>query len=94
MIDREMLSAISELLDEKLEGLKTDVSGLKSDMRYVKEMLLEGVILKLSRIESCHLDRIRRYAEYTEKFYKMAANIEILNHIVAEHSRKLEKIPG
>ena len=30
MVDREMLSAMSELLDEKLEGLKTDVAGLKT----------------------------------------------------------------
>ena len=36
MVDREMLSAISGLLDEKLEGLKTDVKGLKADVKVLK----------------------------------------------------------
>ena len=116
MVDREMLSAISELLDEKLEGLKTDVKGLKTDvkglktkvdgletdvsglkaeMKHVRVVLLENdIIPRLSTIESCYLDTFQRYKERTEQFDKMASNIEVLNSVVAEHSRKLEKIPG
>lgn len=36
MVDKEMLSAISGLLDEKLEGLKTDVAELKTDVAELK----------------------------------------------------------
>lgn len=129
MVDREMLSAISELLDEKLEQkleekleqkfdeklqpvyerldgleanviprldrLEMDVEDLKKDMRYVKTVQLENnVIPRLSTIESCYLDTFERYKERTEQFDKMSSNIEVLYGVVAEHSRKLEKIPG
>lgn len=132
MVDREMLSAISELLDEKLEqkldqkfdeklqpvyerldgfeanviprlesleadvkDLKTDVEGLKDEMRYVRVVQLENnVILRLSTIESCYLDTFHRYVERTEQIDNMAADIEVLKSVVSEHSRKLEKIPG
>lgn len=139
MVDKEMLSAISELLDEKLEqkldqkfdeklqpvygrldsleanviprldsletdvsglkadvsSLKTDVEGLKNDMRYVKVVQLENnVIPRLSTIESCYLDTFHRYAERTEQFDKMAADIEVLKCVASEHSRKLEEILG
>ena len=123
MVDRDMISEISELLDEKLEGLKTDVKGLKTDvkglktdvkglktkvdgletdvsglkaeMKHVRVVLLENnVIPRLSTIEECYLDTFQRYKERTEQFDKMSSNIEVLNSVVAEHSRKLEKIPG
>ena len=114
MGDREMLSAISGLLDEKLEqkldqkfdeklqpvyerldDLKADVDDLENDMRYVTETLLEKCVMpQLSRIESRYLEAFHRYVEHTEKFYKMVADIKILKNVVAEHSRRLEKIPG
>lgn len=113
MEDKEMLSAISKLLDEKLDqkldqkfdeklqpvykrldGLKANVDDLKNKMRFVEESLLEKCVLpQLSRIESRIMETFREYVEHTEKFYKMVADIEILKHVVAEHSRKLEKIP-
>ena len=109
MEDREMLSAISGLLDEKLDqkfdeklqpvykrldNLKEDVDDLKNKLWYVKELLLiECVIPQLSRIESRFMETFREYVEHTEKFYKMVADIKILKSIVAEHSRRLEKIP-
>ena len=102
MVDREMLSAISGLLDEKLEGLKTkvdgleaDVSNLKDQMKHVRVVLLENnIIPRLSTIEKCYVDTFQRYKERTEQFDKMTADIEVLKSVVSEHSRKLKKIPG
>ncbi len=37
MVDKELLSAISDLMDEKLVDLKEDVSGLKEDVSGLKE---------------------------------------------------------
>lgn len=110
MVDREMLSAISGLLDEKLEQkfneklqpvyerldrLETDVDGLKNEMKHVRVVLLENdVIPCLSTIEKCYLDTFQRYKERTEQFDKMAEDIEVLQSVVSNHSRRLEKIPG
>ena len=52
------------------------------------------MIPRLSTIESCYLDASRRYVERTEQFDQMTADIEVLKSVVADHSRKLEKIPG
>lgn len=109
MEDREMLSAISELLDAKLnrkfdeklqpvykrmDNQKADVNDLKNKLRYVEDsLLIECVIPQLSRIESRIMETFREYVEHTEKFYKMVADVAILKNIVAEHSRRLEKIP-
>ena len=79
----------------RLNRLETDVEGLKKDMQYVKVVQLENnVIPRLSTIESCYLDTFERYKERTEQFDKMSSNIVVLNSVVTEHSRKLEKIPG
>lgn len=101
MVDKEMLSAISGLLDEKLEGLITDIAGLKKDvsvlkkdvsvlkkdMHYVKIVQLENnVIPRLSTIESCYLDTFQRYKERTEQFDQMTEDIGVLKSVVSDHS--------
>ena len=143
MVDKEMLSAMSGLLDEKLEGLKTDVaelktdvaelktdvaglktdvaglkldvnglkadvSGLKTDvsdlkadvsdlkgqMKHVRIELLEnGVLPRLSTIESCYLDTSHKYMERTEQFDQMAEDIKVMKTVVLNHSSRLNKIP-
>ncbi len=37
MVDKEMLEAISDMMDDKLSGIKEDVSGLKEDVSILKE---------------------------------------------------------
>ena len=107
MVDKEMLSAISGLLDEKLEDLKTDVAELKTDvaelktdvedlkedMLNVKLVQLEnGVLPRISTIEKCYLDTFQRYKEYTEQFVQMSEDIKVLKTVVSDHSRRLNKI--
>lgn len=46
MVDKEMLLAISGLLDEKLEGLKNDVADLKTDVADLKSMRTDVESLK------------------------------------------------
>lgn len=110
MVDKEMLSAISELLDEKLEekleeklkpvyerldGLDAGVSDLQAQMKHVRVVQLENnIIPRLNTIEECYLDTFQRYKERTEQFDQMNEDIEVLKSVVSDHSRKLEKIPG
>lgn len=102
MVDKEMLTAISGLLDEKLEGLKTDVEGLKEDvgdlksqMKHVRVVLLENnVIPRLDTVEKCYLDTFQRYKERTEQFDQMSEDIDVLKSVVSDHSENWKKIPG
>lgn len=57
MVDKEMLSAISDVLEEKLEEklepIHDRLDRLEADMKYVKEEQLENnVIPRLDRLES------------------------------------------
>lgn len=86
-------------LKADVSGLKTDVSDLKADvsdlkgqMKYVRIELLEnGVLPRLSTIESCYLDASRRYMERTEQFDQMAEDIDVLKSVVSEHSENWKK---
>lgn len=106
MVDREMLSAISELLEEKLEQKleeKLDqklqpiyerLDDLETDMKYVKVVQLENnIIPRLNTIEAYYMDTSRRYMESTEQITAMKADIEVLKSVVSEHSQRLSRIP-
>ncbi len=107
MVDKEMLSAISGLLDEKLEGVKVEVEGvkaevegvkaevegIKADLKYVKVVQLENnVIPRLNTIEECYIDTSKRYLERTEQIDVMRSDIDVLQNVVMDHSKKLNDI--
>jgi len=96
MTDNELLLAISNLMDKKLEAelqpIKNDLQHVKNDIKGVK-VFQENVILpRLETIETCYTDTYNKYKDYADKMDAAFADIEILKMVVAEHSKKLEKI--
>ena len=102
MVDKEMLSAMSDLLDEKLhpvydrlDTLEQDVSGLKEDMRYVKVVQLENnVIPRLSTMEECYVDTSRRYIAHIDQIEFMDGDVIWLKNVVSNHSEQLRRLQG
>lgn len=104
MVDREMLSAISDLLDKKLDQrlqplcdrldrVEQDIKTLKKDVHYIKVVQLENDVMpRLSTIESCYLDTFQRYKEGTEQIDSMADDIKVLKLTVSEHGKKLAQM--
>lgn len=97
MVDQEMLAAISELLDQKLEEKLQPIYGrldkLETDMNYVRVVQLENnVIPRLNTIEACYLDAAKKFAKKAEKIDAMSEDIKTLQIVVAEHSQKLNRI--
>ena len=79
MTDNELLLAISNMLDVKLEPIKADVKNTK--------MLLENDVLpRLQNIESCYTSTYRRYASGIEEMKALKADMEIIKKVVADHS--------
>ena len=96
MTDNELLLAISEMLDKKLDSelkpIKNDIHSIKNDMHNIK-MFQENVILpRLNTIESCYTDTYNRYKNYADKIEAVFADVELLKKVVSEHSEKLQKI--
>ena len=85
MSDNELLLAFSEMMDKKLEPIKTDIRDTK--------LLIENNILpRLQNIESCYTSTYRRYASGIEEMNALKADMEIVKKVVAEHSEKLQKL--
>jgi len=90
MTDNELLLAMSELLDLKLEAR---LKPIENELNLIKVDLLENnVIPRLSTIESCYADTYNRYKNYGDRMESAFADIDIIEKVVSEHSEKLQKI--
>lgn len=85
MTDNELLLAISNMMDEKLEPVKEDVKSTR--------ILIENDILpRLQNIEACYTSTYRRYASGIEEMRALKSDMDIIKKVVAEHSEKLKKL--
>ena len=90
MTDSELLLAISEMLDKKLDArLKPIENRVK---RIEIDLLENNVIPRLNTIESCYTDTYNRYKDFADKMQAAFDDIELLKKVVSEHSEKLQKI--
>ena len=90
MSDNELLLAISEMLDQKLDAR---LKPLENRAKRIEIDLLENnVIPRLNTIESCYTDTYNRYKDYADKMQAAFDDIALLKKVVSEHSEKLQKI--
>lgn len=85
MTDNELLLAMSDMMDKKLEPLKTDI-------RDIKITLENDVMPRLQNIESCYTSTYKRYQAGIAQIESMQSDIEIMKKVLTEHSEKLQKI--
>lgn len=85
MTDHELLLAMSDMMDKKLEPLK-------SDIRDTKITLENDVLPRLQNIESCYTSTYKRYQSATAQTESMQSDIEIIKKVITEHSEKLQRI--
>lgn len=96
MTDNELLLAISEMmdkkLDSKLEPLKIDIQELKTEINGLK-LDNENVIKpQICLLAENYVPAAKRYEKATAKIDAMQNDIDIIKKVVAEHSEKLRKI--
>ncbi len=85
MTDNELLLALSDMLDRKLEPI--------NERTKRTELLIENDILpRLQNIESCYTSTYRRYAAGIDQINSMQEDINIMKSVIAEHSKLLQKI--
>ena len=90
MTDNELLLAISDVFDKKLDAR---LKPLENRVKRIEVDLLENnVIPRLNTIESCYTDTYNRYKDYADKMEAVFTDIELLKKVVSEHSEKLQKI--
>ena len=90
MTDNELLLAISEMMDKKLDSR---LNPIESRIKRIEVDLLENnVIPRLNTIESCYTSTFDRYKDSVDDYESMKQDIAIIKKVVAEHSEKLQKL--
>ena len=90
MTDNELLLAISDMMDKKLDAR---LNPIESRIKRIEVDLLENnVIPRLNTIESCYTSTFDRYKDSVDDYESMKQDIAIIKKDVAEHSEKLQKL--
>lgn len=85
MTDNELPLTISDMLDKKLEPIKSDIHFLKLQNE-------NNVLPRLQNIESCYTTTYNRYKNGISQFDTMQNDIDIMKKVITEHSQKLQQI--
>ncbi len=85
MTDNELLLAISDLMDKKLQPLKEDIQFLKLQNE-------NDILPRLQNIEACYTSTYTRYKSGISQIEAMQADIEVMKSVIREHGEKLQKI--
>lgn len=93
MTDNELLLAISELLDTKLDAkLKSELQPLKDDIRDIK-LHLENITDKnIQLLSENYVPAAKRYEKAVPEIEAIKADIDIIKKVITEHSEKLQKL--
>lgn len=100
MTDNELLLAISDMLDKKLDArlkpmenhMKNQLEKLNAEVTSIKLTLENDIRPRLNTIESCYTDTYNRYKDYADKMEAAFVDIDLLKKVVSEHSEKLQKL--
>ena len=107
MGNNELLLAISDMMDQKLDAINvrmdTMESKLEAKIDAVDERLsaeirktnltLENIVLpRLNHIEQCYLDTSERYIIETGRINGLTTDVQVLKSVVQEHGERLKKI--
>ena len=106
MTDNELLLAISDMMDKKLNHITKDVQEVKKDIKVLKtevenidirvkniELNQETKVLpRLNTIESCYTSTFDRYKDNVEDYEAIKQDISIMKRVMQEHSIKLQNI--
>lgn len=83
--DYELLLAMSDLLDKKLQSIKDDIQFLKLQNE-------NDILPRLQNIEACYTSTYNRYKSGISQIDAMQADIDVMKSVIREHSEKLQKL--
>ena len=84
MTDYELLLAMSDLLDKKLQPIKDDIQFLKLQNE-------NEILPRLQNIEACYTSTYNRYRSGVSQIDAIQSDIDVMKNVIMEHSEKLQK---
>lgn len=88
MTDNELLLAISDIFDKKLQSA---LQPIKDDINSIKIDIENGVKPQINLLSENYVPAAKRYEKASAKIDALQADIELLKKVVKEHSERLNK---
>ena len=76
----------------ELQEVKAELQEVKDEVRQIKLCQENEILPRLNTIEACYTSTYNRYKEDAEKMEAAFEDIEMLKKVVADHSKKLQKL--
>lgn len=96
MTDNELLLAISDIMDKKLEAklqpLEEKIESIEYEQRRINIIIENEIRTDIKKLAENYLPAAKRYEKETAKIEAMQADIDVMKSIIREHSEKLQKI--
>lgn len=89
MTDNELLLALSDLIDKKLDA---KLQPIKDDIRNIKLGIENDIKPQIQLLAENYVPAAKRFEKASTQIEAMQVDIEILKKVVAEHSEKLGKL--
>ena len=89
MSDNELLLAVAELFDKKLE---TQLQPLRDDIRDIKLTLENNITPNIQLLAENYVPAAKRYEKGSTEIENLKVDIELIKKVIEEHSDKLNRI--
>lgn len=92
MSDNELLLAISNMMDKKLQPIKTDIEQIKARQTRTELLIENDIKDKVNLLVETFIPSAERNDKATSKIKSIETDVNILKLVVAEHSERLQKL--
>lgn len=89
MSDNELLLAMAELFDKKLEA---QLQPLRDDIRDIKLTLENNITPNIQLLAENYVPAAKRYEKGSTEIENLKVDIELIKKVIKEHSDKLNRI--
>ncbi|MBT9792910.1 hypothetical protein GPL02_08185 [Clostridium sp. MCC334] len=89
MSDNELLLAMAELFDKKME---TQLQALRDDIRDIKLTLENNITPNIQLLAENYVPAAKRYEKGSTEIENLKVDIELIKKVIKEHSDKLNRI--
>lgn len=89
MSDNELLLAMAELFDKKME---TQLQALRDDIRDIKLTLENNITPNIQLLAENYVPAAKRYEKGSTEIENLKVDIELIKKVIKEHSYKLNRI--
>ena len=89
MSDSELLLAMAELFDKKME---TQLQALRDDIRDIKLTLENNITPNIQLLAENYVPAAKRYEKGSTEIENLKVDIELIKKVIKEHSDKLNRI--